>query len=199
MYPLAMQSGARHRRELSTRQRVRAAAIVLMVLALIAAFGVFGGTVLGGESGQARVLKTISDGPISLRIAGWALYAVPVAGLFGLIMPTRSRLIRLFSLLLLVPGIVAMVAMSKPRGMSNADWKAALATDGVDVAAFVESVQMTSYALMAILLLWAMISALGVALARRATFDDLVAKVRRSAFWVAPLTIGGSLAAVLVF
>lgn len=198
MYPLALQPNARHRREPTTRQRIRAAAIVLLALALIAAFGVFGGTLLGGESGQARVLKTISEWPVSMRIAGWVLYAIPITGLFGLVMPTRSRLVRLFSLVILVPGIIAMVAMSKPRGMSNSDWQVALTTDGVDVASFLASVQMTSYVLMAVLLLWVMVSALAVALARQTGFEDMLVKVRRSAFWVAPLAVGASLAATLV-
>lgn len=196
MYPLMLRAGARHRREPSVRQRIRAAITVLAALALIAGFGIFGGTLLGGVSGQARVLKAIGESPISLPLAGWALCAIPIAGLFGLLMPTQSRLVRLASLLLLIPGGLAMVAMSKPRGLDTAEWRLMLEVGGADASAFLHAVEITSYTLMGTLFVWALISAVTMATTRRKPFDDLWTTVRRSAFLVAPLALTASYTAV---
>ncbi len=184
MYPL--DSPARHRRQPSTKQRIRGAVVLLGLLAVIAGFGVFGGTLLGGHFGQARILEEI---PFSLRLAGWAMYAVPVAGACCLILPTQSRLVRSLAFLLLVPGVVAAVAMSRPRGMTTAEWKAAL-----DAPAFVDAAQATTLTLAAVVVVWAV--ALAVMLATTARFDDLVARARRSSIWFGPLALTASFAAV---
>lgn len=134
--------------------------------------------------------------PVSLSLAGWILCAVPVAGLFGLVMPTRSRIIRLLSSTLLITGLVAMVAMSKPRGIDSADWRLMLAIDGVDATAFLRAVEISSYTVMAALLLWALVAAVILASSRRTNLDDLWVGVRRSALLVGPLAIAASFAAV---
>jgi hypothetical protein len=186
MYPL--DSPARHRREPSTRRRIAGAVTLLVVLAVIAGFGVFGGILLGGHSGQARVLDEV---PFSLRLAGWAVYAVPVAGLLMLVAPTRSRVVRVLALLLLIPGLVAAVAMSRPRGMSAAEWEAALGEP-----AFVDAASVTAWALLAVFVLWAV--ALVVMFATTARVDDLIARARRSSLVFGPLAVAASLAAAIV-
>lgn len=168
----------------------------LIALALIAGFGVFGGTLLGGVSGQAKALQAL---PVSLSLAGWALCAVPAAGLFGLVMPFNSRIIRLLSGTLLALGILATMALSKPRGMDNTTWRTALTDSGVDPAAFLHAMTVTTSVLFGTALLWALVAAIAAASTRRTDLDELWAAVQRSAFWVGPLAIAASYAAVRFF
>lgn len=143
----------------------------------------FGGTLLGGLTTQARVLTFVPD-----WIAGWAMYAIPAAGLFGLLQPSRSRIVRALAILLLIIGLPAALIMSKPRGMSSAEWQWLLGSDS-----FVTAAQATGQALLAALVLWAV--ALTVMLTTTRSFDDLVARARRSVLWAAPLALAASLAA----
>jgi hypothetical protein len=184
MYPLVTQANARHRREPSVRQRVRASLVILAALTLIAAFGVFGASVLGGQSLQARVLNAV---PVPDRVFGWAVYALPLTGLFGLLAPTRLRLLRIaLSLLLLVPGVLLMVMMSRPRGVQESEWAVA--------PEFAHAQSVSAYALLIALLAWAMVATVVVTMGR---FADAALKVRRTVLWAGPLTIGGSLVAAL--
>jgi hypothetical protein len=183
MYPLVMPANARHRREPSVRQRIRGSIRLLALLAAIAAIGVFGAS-LAGEVRQASILEAV---PVPPRVFGWATYAVPLFGLFCLLAPSRLRVLRsIFSLLILVPGAVLMAVMSKPRGIETSQW--------VIDPVFARAQEVTSYALMGALFLWATVAVMVVA-ARRA--EDMALKVRRSIFWAGPLTIIISLAVAL--
>lgn len=180
MYPLAVPANARHRREPSVRQRIRGSLWLLAAIALIAAFGIFGGTVAGGQSLQTSL---IAAAPVPPRVFGWVTCALPVAGLLGLLAPTPWRVLRAaLSLLLLVPGVVLMALMSKPRGIDASEW-------AVD-AAFAQAQSVTTYVLAAAAFVWAIAATIVVA-ARRP--NDVVLKLRRSILWAGPLTIAASL------
>lgn len=183
MYPLVIPANARHRREPSVRQRIRSAFGLLVLLALIAAFGVFGAGVVGGEHWQARIIEAA---PVPPRVLGWAVYAVPLAGLFGLLAPSRWGALRaILSLLLLVPGIALMAVMSKPRGESV--W--------VIDPAFARAQEVTAYALAGGLFLWAIVAVIVIG-ARRV--EDGKLTVRRSILWAGPLTLVTSLGIALL-
>ena len=92
----------------------------------------------------------------------------------------------IFSLLILVPGAALMAVMSKPRGIEASQW----AIDPV----FARAQEVTSYALMGALFLWATVAVMVVA-ARRV--EDMGLKVRRSIYWAGPVTIISSLAVAL--
>ncbi|WP_117211030.1 hypothetical protein [Allorhizocola rhizosphaerae] len=184
MYPL--DSPARHRREPSTRQRIRGAVVLLVLLAVVAGLGVFGGTFL---SRHAELWAAL---PVDPRLLAWAGYAVPLAGLILLAAPTRSRVVRVLALLLLVPGLAGAVAMSRPRGMTTAEWEAMLGAPGLADAA-----SATAWALLGVFVVWAV--ALVVMMASTAQFDDLIARARRSALVFGPLAITASLAAAIAF
>ncbi len=183
MYPL--DSPARHRREPTTRRRVRGAVTLLVVLALVAGVGVFGGTLL---SGQARLWAEV---PVDPRLLAWGGYAVLLAGLLLLAAPTRSRFVRVLALLLLVPGLAGAVAMSRPRGTTPSEWEATLGAPGL-----VDAASATAWALLGVFAVWAV--ALVVMMASTARFDDLVARARRSSIVFGPLAITASLAAAIV-
>jgi hypothetical protein len=176
MYPLVMPANARHRREPSVRQRIRGSLALLAVLVVIAAFGVFGTSLAGAEDWQARI---IAAAPVSPRVLGWATYAIPLAGLFGLLAPTRLGVVRaVLSLLVLVPGLALMAVMSKPRGIEAAQW-------AIDPA-FASAQEVTTYAMAGALFLWAIVAVVVIAVRR---VDDVLLKVRRSILWAGPLCI----------
>ena len=184
MYPLVMSANARHRREPSVRQRIRGSMGVLLALALIAAFGVFGSRLVHGESWQGSI---IAAAPVSPRILGWATFAVPLAGLFGLLAPTRWGVLRaVLSLMVLVPGLALMAVMSKPRGVLASQW-------AIDPA-FAKAQEVTTYAVAGALFLWAIVAVVVIALRR---VDDVALKLRRSILWAGPLCILASLGVVL--
>jgi len=159
---------------------------VLLALALIAAFGVFGASLAGAEQWQARIIEAA---PVSPRILGWATYVVPLAGLFALLAPTRWGVLRAaLSLTVLVPGVALIAVMSKPRGVLDSQW-------AIDPA-FAKAQEVTTYALAGALFLWAMVTVVVIALRR---FDDVAFKVRRSILWAGPLCILASLGVVLAF
>lgn len=184
MYPLVMSANARHRREPSVRQRIRGSIRLLVLLAVIAAFGIFGAGLAGGEVRQASILEAV---PVSPTIFGWATYAVPLFGLFLLLVPSRLGVLRVvFALLVLVPGAALMAVMSKPRGIEASQW----AIDPV----FARAQEVTSYALMGALFLWAFVAVIVIAVRR---VEDVSLAVRRSILLAGPLTIGASFAIVL--
>lgn len=184
MYSLVTPAHARHRREPSVRQRIRGSIGLLVVLALIAAFGIFGSGLTGGQAWQASVIESA---PVPPRVFGWATYAVPLAGVFGLVAPTRVGVLRVaVSILLLVPSVALMTAMSRPRGIAASQW-------AVDPA-FARAQEVTSYTLMAALLLWAFVAVIVICVRRT---EDAALKVRRTILWAGPLTIFASLAVAL--
>ena len=186
MYPLVIPANARHRREPSVRQRVRGSIGVLLALALIAAFGVFGAGLAGADQWQARIIEAA---PVSPRILGWATYVVPLAGLFVLLAPTRWGVLRaVLSLMVLVPGLALTSVMSKPRGVLVSQW-------AIDPA-FAKAQEVTTYALAGALFLWAIVAVVVIALRR---VEDVALKLRRSILWAGPLCILASLGAVLTF
>jgi len=181
MYPLVMPPNARHRREPSVQQRIRTSLGLLGALALVAALGVFGPSLAGGQSFQASI---IAAAPVSPRLFGWATCALPLAGLFGVLAPTRWAIPRVvLSLVLLVPSAVLMAVMSKPRGIHGSQWAVN--------AEFARAQEVTTYALLAALFLWAIVSAAVIGTRR---LDDVVIRLRRSVLWAGPLTIAASLA-----
>lgn len=184
MYPLVIPANARHRREPSVRQRIRGSMGVLLALALIAAFGVFGTGLAGAEQWQARILEAA---PVSPRVLGWATFAVPLAGLFALLAPTRWGVLRaLLSLMVLVPGLALMAVMSKPRGVLASQW-------AIDPG-FAKAQEVTTYALAGALFLWAFVAVVVIAVRR---VDDVALKLRRSILWAGPMCILASLGVVV--
>jgi len=184
MYPLVMRANARHRREPSVRQRLRASIGLLALLALIAAFGVFGAGLPGADEWQARIM---AEAPVSPRVLGWATYAVPLAGLFALLAPTRWGALRaILSLLVLVPGLALMTVMSKPRGILASQW-------AIDPA-FARAQEVTTYALAGALFLWVIVAVVVIG-ARRV--EDGLLSFRRSIRWAGPLCILASLGLAL--
>lgn len=184
MYLLVTPANARHRREPSVRQRIRGSIGLLALLALIAAFGVFGAGLAGGEVRQASILEAA---PVPPRVFGWATYAVPLFGLFCLLVPTRLAALRaVFSLLILIPGAALMAVMSKPRGIETSQW----AIDPV----FARAQEVTSFALMGALFLWVTIAVIVIGAKR---VEDGLLRFRRSILWAGPLTIAASLGLAL--
>jgi hypothetical protein len=189
MHPLALQASARHRREPTVRQQVRGSIAILAALALIAAFGIFGASLLGGESFQADLLDAV---PLPVRVFGWITYALPLAAIFGLLVPTPWRFLRIgVSLLVLAPGAFLMIAMSKPRGVDPSQW-------AIDPA-FAHAQSVTSYALLISLFAWAMVAAVILAVGQPARLEDRLLKLRCQVLWVGPVTLGVSLVSALVF
>ncbi|HZM79524.1 MAG TPA: hypothetical protein VFC19_27655 [Candidatus Limnocylindrales bacterium] len=182
---MMMRANARHRREPSVRQRIRASIGLLVLLALIAAFGVFGSGSVGGESWQASI---VAAAPVPPRVLGWAIYAVPLAGLFGLLAPSRWGVLRaVLSLFVFVPGLALMAVMSKPRGMLASQW-------AIDPA-FARAQEVTTYALAGALFLWAIVAVIVIGVRR---VEEVLLTVRRSVLWAGPLTIVTSLGLAII-
>jgi hypothetical protein len=172
MQLLALQARARHRREPSVRQRIRASIGILAALAVIAAFGVLSGTVPGGQTWRAEVFEIAPP-----WLVAWLSCALPLAGGLGLIAPSRLPRTRIaVSRVVLLAG----AAMSRPGGAD---------------ARFAEAQTATAYAVLACLLLWAIGATLVLAMGRT---HEVLFRLRRSVLWAGPLTLALGFAAALL-
>lgn len=192
MHPLILETAARHRRALSTRQRVRIALTVLIAVGAVAAAGVFGADI----PTQKKTLSWLTAHTIPLGFAGWAMYAVPLLGLVVLTGPARSAIIRCGGYLLLLPGLAGLAVMSRPRGMPEAEWHTAL---GAGAADFIPAARLSGYTLLAVFGCWAVFSALRFIAGRPGPIEDTLIKLRRSAFRSTLIALAASPVVVLVF
>jgi hypothetical protein len=181
MHPLLPATTARHRRDPTTRQRIRLSLIVLATIAAFAAIGVFGTRL----SVQVRVVRWFLDRGIPLGFAGWALYAIPLCAL-SVFLIARPLAVRLAAAATLIGGVLAVAAMGRPRGLSSAQWKAELGPGGND---FVHAVGWAAYALLGTVAL-----AVLAYLIRRPDH----AGIRRLAAWAGLVSITTSLTAVIL-
>lgn len=181
MHPLLPATTARHRRDPSTRQRIRLSLILLATIAAFAAIGIFGTRL----PVQVRVVHWLSDRGIPLGFAGWALYAIPLCA-FTLLLVARRFGARVAAAATLICGVLAVAAMGRPRGLNAPQWSGELGPGGAD---FVGAVGWAAYALLASVAL-----AMVVYLIRRPDH----AGIRRLAVWAGLFSIAGSLVAVVL-
>lgn len=184
--PLVMPPTARHRRALTTPQTLRIAATILFTVAVVAALGLFGGSL----TTQTQVLQWFSTRGISLALVGWATYALPLLALAKVLSPATRIVARALSYLTLPPALVALAVMSRPRAMTAAAWKAASPPD------FVAASELTAYALLAFVFACAAFCALSL---RRATpADDALILLRRNTSRAILLAVGSTLATLIL-
>jgi hypothetical protein len=166
-----MQATARHRREPSVRQRIRASIGVLAALAAIAAFGVLTGTLPSQPAWQQDLTRL---GPAWL--IAWLSCALPLAGVFGLIAPTPLARLRIaVSSILLLGGAVLAAGVGEPAD-----------------AGFARAQTAAASALLVVGLLGAIGATLAFALDNR---RDTIFRLRRCALWTGPLALTATLAA----
>jgi drug/metabolite transporter (DMT)-like permease len=186
MHPLVMPSSARHRRTLTTPQLLRIAATILLTVAVVAALGVFGGSL----TLQKEVFPWFSARGISLAVVGWATYALPLLALSRILSPASRPLPRVLSYVTFTPALLITALMSRPHAMTPADWKA------VSPAEFVAASELTAYALLAFAFACAAFCALSL---RRATpADDALIMLRRNTSRAILLALGSTLATLLL-
>ncbi len=181
MQPLLPATTARHRRELTTRQRIRLSILLLGTIASFAAIGLFGARL----ALQVQVVRWFADRGISLSFAGWALYAIPLCALVCLLI-VRQAPARAVAGCTLLAGVLAVAAMGRPRGLDAPQWRDALGPGGPD---FVHAVGWAAYALLGSVAL-----ALLAYLIRRP--DQ--AGIRRLAILTGVVSVTSSLLAVIV-
>jgi hypothetical protein len=181
-------SSARHRRTLTTPQLLRIAATVLLTVAVVAALGLFGGSL----TTQAKVLQWFSTRAISLTLVSWALYALPLLTLSRILSPRTRPLPRVLAYLLFPPALFAMAVMSRPRAMASADWKLVISPD------FVAASQLMAYALLAAAAIYVISCVITLARSAGDFTDDILFTLRRNASHVILFAVGSTLATLIL-
>ncbi|GIH04432.1 hypothetical protein Rhe02_24990 [Rhizocola hellebori] len=189
MHPLVMTTSARHRRTLTTPQLLRIAASILLTVAVVAALGVFGGSM----ATQAKVLQWFSARGIAPGLVGWATYALPLLALTKILSPYSRPFLRVLAYLVFPPALVMTALMSRPRATTTADWKLAINPD------FVAASQLAAYALLAAAIIFVISCVITLARSAATTpTDDILIALRRNASRIILFAVGSTLATLIL-
>lgn len=183
-----MPTSARHRRTLTTPQLLRIAATILLTVAVVAALGIFGGSL----TTQAKVLEWFSARGISLALVGWATYALPLLALAKILSPRTRPLPRVLAYVVFPPALFAAAVMSRPRATTTADWKLAIDPE------FVAASQLGAYALLAAAAIFVISCVVTLARSTTTPTDDLLIALRRNASRVIFFAVGSTLATLIL-
>ncbi len=188
MHPLVMRTSARHRRTLTTPQLLRIAVSILLTVAVVAALGLFGGSL----TMQTKVLDWFSARGVSPALVGWAAYLLPVLTFAKIISPRTRPIFRLLAYLVLPPAILATAVMSRPRTMTSADWKLSVPAE------FADAVQLTAYALLAAAAIYVISCIITLSRSAATPTDDILIALRRNASRVIFLAAASTLATIIL-
>ena len=179
---------ARHRRTLTTPQLLRISATILVTVAVVAALGLFGGSL----TTQAKVLHWFSTRGISLGLVGWATYALPLLAFAKILSPRTRPIPRVLAYAVFPPSLLVAALMSRPRATTTADWKLTIDPD------FVAASQLAAYALLAAAIILAISCIITLARSAATSTDDILIAMRRNASRVILFAVGSTLATLIL-